>query len=203
VSTAPTELIVCRQCDTVHRQVILAQSEVACCAACGALIDRHHRLSTEQLLALTVAAAIMFVIAAANPLLVIEASGMRTEANVWTAALAMGHGWLAPAAAVLGVTTFFVPMAQILLLLWLLLFARAGYQAPGSRAVLVTLHRLRPWSLTEVFLLGALVAIVKLSSWVHVTPGTGIWALAALTLFLTVLSVVAPRVWWTLPEASA
>jgi paraquat-inducible protein A len=57
--------------------------------------------------------------------------------------------------------------------------------------------------MTEVFLLGALVAIVKLSGWVHVTPGTGIWALASLTVLLTILNMVEPRFWWTLLQARA
>jgi paraquat-inducible protein A len=98
---------------------------------------------------------------------------------------------------------FILPLLQIGLLLWLLTFASVGRRAPGFRRALVALHHSRPWSMTEVFLLGALVAIVKLSGWVHVTPGIGIWALAGLIVLLTILSVVEPRFWWTLLEIHA
>jgi len=54
-----------------------------------------------------------------------------------------------------------------------------------------------------VFLLGALVAIVKLSSWLHVVPGIGLWALLSLTILLTILSLVEAGFWWSLAEASA
>jgi paraquat-inducible protein A len=120
---------------------------------------------------------------------------------LWEAAALMLHGWTAWPAAVLALCMFILPLLQIVLLSWMLAFARLGRRAPGFRCLMVMLHRSRPWSMTEVFLLGALVAIVKLSGWVHVTPGIGIWALASLTILLTILSMVEPRFWWTLQQA--
>ena len=198
-----SELLVCPHCDAVHRTVALRRHEVAACVACGRVLARNHSLSVDQVLALTVAAALVFLITNSYPLMTIEVGGMRTETTVWGAALLMLHGWAAWPAAVLALSMFVLPLLQIALLLWLLAFARFGRRAPGFRGLLVTLHRSRPWSMTEVFLLGALVAIVKLSSWVHVTPGIGIWALASLTILLTLLSVVETRFWWSLLEAHA
>jgi paraquat-inducible protein A len=198
MSDCANELLVCPQCDVLHRAVLLRTREIAACIACGGVLARHRSLSIDQLLALTVAAAVLFLMANAYPLMVVEVGGMHTEATVWGAALLMLHDWMMWPAAVLALTMFILPLLQIALRLWLLTFARLGRRAPGSRGALVVLHRLRPWSMTEVFLLGALVAIVKLSSWVHVVPGIGIWALASLTILLTILSVIEPRLWWTL-----
>lgn len=128
---------------------------------------------------------------------------MRTQANGWTATLSLEQGWIGWAAAVLALTTFLVPALQIAMMLWLLTFARVRRRAPGFRSVLVALHRLRPWSMTEVLLLGVLVAIVKLSSWVHVMPGVGIWALGGLTILMTILSLVDPRSMWSVAESGA
>jgi paraquat-inducible protein A len=203
MSSLATELIVCPNCDAVHRAVVLGRHEVAACLACGHILDRHRSLSIDQLLAVTVAAALLFLITNSYPLMIIEVGGMHTEATVWGAALMMLHGWAAWPAAVLAVSMFILPLLQIVLLLWVLAFARCGRRAPGFRGALVLLHRSRPWSMTEVFLLGALVAIVKLSGWVHVTPGIGIWALASLTMLLTILSIVEPRFWWTLLQVRA
>jgi paraquat-inducible protein A len=183
--------------------VVVDRHEVAACVTCGRVLARHHSLSVDELLAVTVTAALLFLIANTYPLMTIEVGGMHTEATVWGAALLMLHGWAAWPAAVLGLSMFILPLIQIALVFWVLAFARFGRRAPGIRRVLVTLHRSRPWSMTEVFLLGALVAVVKLSSWVHVTPGIGIWALASLTILLTVLSMVDSRFWWTLLQAHA
>jgi paraquat-inducible protein A len=195
-----TKLMICPDCDSVHRLVPLGSGEVACCMCCDAVLARRRGLQVNEVLALTVAAAILFVIANVTPVLTIEVGGMHTEANISTAALSMDSGWISGAALVLAATTFLVPLLQISLLLWLLAFSSAARRVPGFRIVLVALHRLRPWSMTEVFLLGALVAIVKLSSWVRVVPGDGIWALAGLTIILTILSRVDPRAWWNLAE---
>jgi paraquat-inducible protein A len=190
--------VVCPHCDTVHRTVLLGNGEVARCSSCDALLATYHRLNANQILALTLAAAILFLIANTTPVLAIELGGIHTEANIWTAAVSMGRGWTSSAALVLALTTFLAPLLQIVLLLWVLSFACIARRAPGCRNALVALHLLRPWSMTEVFLLGALVAIVKLSSWVHVVPGVGIWALAGLTILLTILSLVDSRSWWNL-----
>jgi paraquat-inducible protein A len=178
--------------------MLLQANAAACCTVCDAVLARTRHPETDHVLALALAAGICLVIANVTPVLAIEFGGMHVEANIWTAVLSMQRGWFAGAALVLAVTTLWVPALQIAMLLWLLSFARAGRCAPGSRVILITLHRLRPWSMTEVFLLGALVAIVKLSNWVRVIPGEGIWALGGLTILLALLSRYDPRAWWGL-----
>lgn len=194
------ELIVCHDCDTVHRRVELRRGQTARCVTCHAVLDRHNRFSIDQLLALTAAATVLFLITTATPVLAIEVGGMRAETNVWTAALTLESGWISFAAAVLAFTTFLIPLCQIAALLWVLSFARLGRTAPAARSLVLLLHMSRAWSMTEVFLLGVLVAIAKLSGWVHVLPGTGLWSLAALTILLAMLSMVEPQFWWGLIE---
>jgi paraquat-inducible protein A len=82
-----------------------------------------------------------------------------------------------------------------------LLFARAGRRSPGFAPMMRLLHRMRPWSMTEVFLLGALVAIVKLANWVPIAAGAGIWAVAALTIVLAALGRCDPASWWAIAGA--
>ena len=184
----------------MHRQAVLSRGQIAHCIRCEAVIGRYHRVNLHQVLALTIAAAILFVIASLTPVLAIEFGGVETQANVWTAALSMDRGSIVGAALVLIATTFVVPMLQIALLLWLLAFASAHRRAPGFAIVLVALHWLRPWSMSEVFLLGALIAMIKLSNWVPVAPGPGMWALVGLTIIMAILGKYEPRSWWTLAE---
>jgi paraquat-inducible protein A len=202
MSVPGSELLVCPHCDALHRSVVLGKHETAVCIECGHTLARHHSFTVDQLLAVTVAAALCFLIGNAYPLMTIDLAGMHTEATVWGAALLLLHGWTTLPGVVLAVSMFLLPLLQIGLLLWVLIFARMQRRAPGLRAALVALHRSRPWSMTEVFLLGALVAIVKLSSWLHVVPGIGLWALLSLTILLTILSLVESRFWWSLVEPS-
>ncbi len=187
--TDASQLLICRRCDSVYQPVLLRPGESARCAACGELLATGARHDVERLLALTAAAAVLFTIVSVTPVLSVTLAGTHTQVNIWRAAVALAHGWISIAALTLALVTFLIPLLQILLLLWILAYARAGARAPADRWALRTLQALRPWSMTEVFMLGALVAIVKLSVWFPVTLGPGIWALGGLTVILAILDL--------------
>jgi paraquat-inducible protein A len=186
----------CPECDTAYAEVALSRGEIARCPCCGAVLARHPTADIDKALALALTCAILLIIANTTPVLGIDAAGTRTEANVWEAALSMESGWISVAALVLLATMLVIPLTQISLVLWLMSFARARKRAPGFAQVLVLLHRLRRWSMSEVFLLGALVTIVKLSDFLPVTTGPGIWALGILTVLIAVLNRFDPGSWW-------
>jgi paraquat-inducible protein A len=190
--------LICRDCDTAYRSVSLRRGEVALCRRCGASLARHYSATPETGLALALAAAILFAIANLTPILSIEVGGAETKANIWYAVRSMQEGWVSIAALGLALTTFLIPLAQIALLLWVMTFVTLSRSPPAFRQVMTLLHGLRPWSMTEVFLLGALVAVVKLASWVPITAGAGIWALAALTVVLALLGRCDPDSWWSI-----
>jgi len=191
-------ILICRDCDAVYRAIPLNRGDVAVCRRCDAVLARHFGVDIEGALALVGAAAILFAIANLTPVLSIEVAGAQTQANVWFAVRSLQQGWISVAAMGLAFTTFVIPAAQIALLFWVLLFARCGLRPPGFAPVMRHLHRMRPWSMTEVFLLGALVAIVKLANWVPIAAGPGIWAVAALTAVLALLGRCDPASWWSI-----
>jgi paraquat-inducible protein A len=191
-------ILICRDCDTVYRSIPLQRGDVALCRRCNAVLARDFGADAESGLALIIAAAIFFAIANLTPILSIEVGGVETKANIWFAVRSLQRGWISLAAFGLAFTTFLIPAVQILLLFWVLLFTCAGLRPPGFGALMKLLHRIRPWSMTEVFLLGALVAIVKLANWVPIAAGAGIWAMAALTVVLALLGRCDPTSWWSI-----
>ena len=194
-------ILICRDCDTVYRAIPLRRGDVALCRRCDAVLARHFGVNVESGLALVCAAAIFFAIANLTPILSIDIAGIETKANIWFAVRSLQQGWISVAALGLAFTTFIIPAAQIALLFWVLLFAHLRYRPPGFGPIMRLLHRMRPWSMTEVLLLGALVAIVKLANWVPITMGAGIWAIAALTAVLALLGRCDPASWWSIAAA--
>jgi paraquat-inducible protein A len=192
------QINVCRECDTAYADVELGRDEIARCRRCRAVVARHPHADVDKALAIAIACAILILIANLTPVLGIEVAGTRTEANIWKAVVSMDNGWISLSAGVLVVTMLFVPLVQVVLVIWLMSFAHFERRAPGFPHVLALLHELRPWSMTEVFLLGSLVAIVKLSNFLPISTGPGVWALAALTILLAVLGRVDPGSWWAL-----
>jgi paraquat-inducible protein A len=196
------ELIICRDCDTVHTQLVPHRGQLAHCVQCGAVIARPAQADVDMVLAVASSCAILLLIANFTPVLGIKIAGTQTEANIWTAVLSMQRGWITAAAVVLMATMLLAPLVQVVLVLWLMGFARAGSRAPGFVPVLRLLHVLRPWSMSEVFLLGSLVAIVKLGSFIPIATGPGTWALAILTILLAILGHFDPRWWWSLEQGT-
>lgn len=199
----PDRLMVCEHCDSVYRRTRLAPHETARCIRCGAVLERHGRLGIDGLLALTVATAVVFVIANAYPVIRIGIGGQSNEATLWQSVLALAEGYAMPLAAISLLAMFLVPLAQIVLLLWVLVPARRGRRAPGFGFALDLLGHLRPWSMIEVFLLGALVAIVKLGGLLEVEPAPGIYGIAALTVLLTLVAGRNLHALWDLTDPRA
>ncbi|MCK9239726.1 paraquat-inducible protein A [Desulfocurvus sp.] len=190
-------IIACHECDLLQRAVALPPGGVARCARCGAVLYRHGATGLDQVLALTVAGLILFVLANAFPLLT-----MRIEANVQQASLLSG-AWLladqgmAGLALLVVLTSAVIPLLKLTLLAYILLPLRLGLPAPGTARALRAVLALQPWAMMEVFLLGVLVAMVKLSSMAEIVVGPALYAFGFLVLVLAgITSSLDPRAVW-------
>lgn len=188
-------LIACANCDTLSRSRPLARGERLICASCGAVLLRSG-LGIQQLLALSLSAGIVFIIANVFPVLEINLNGRHIQTTLLGSVLSLADFSSAPIAIIVALALIVAPALQIALLCWLLLYARAGKRAPYFNSLLRVWTRLHPWSMVEVGLLAALVAVVKLQGLLHVQVGIGIWAIAALAVLLTVLTHRNVRALW-------
>ena len=81
-------------------------------------------------------------------------------------------------------TIALAPLAQIALLLWVLAplrWNRVPWQLPHAFRLL---RHAQSWSMMEVFMIGILVAIVKLMGMANIVPGLALWSFALLMLVL-------------------
>jgi uncharacterized paraquat-inducible protein A len=78
-----------------------------------------------------------------------------------------------------------------------------GGRAPGQGTVLRVFTQMRSWSFMEVFLLGALAALVRLAKFAHITPGISLWSCVLLMLCLSeLISITSPGQLWQWVERS-
>ena len=166
--------IICEHCDCVYEKVTLAKHQKALCVRCSGVLQRYNGLSVQQRLALTVTAAVLWTFANFYPVMSISLQGLKNSATLWDSVVALS----------LGPITFIALVFQLLLLIWVLSYALAGRRSPAFKLCMRWLEALRPWSMLEVCLLGAMVAVFKLAGMLDVIPGTGLFALAALSLLL-------------------
>ena len=201
VSPPASRRLICEDCDTVYRLRELRVGEIARCARCGAILERPRRFGLDALAALVAAALIVFVQGNIWPVVSIGLNGQENSTTLWGMISIMWADHSQIVAVITAVTLFFFPLSNMLIVAWLLLFARRGRRAPGFRPLMLTMYYLGPWTMSEVFVLGALVAMVKAKAYFDVTPDVGIYAYAALTIFITVFAGIDLRYLWdSVPE---
>ncbi len=200
---APEQLVVCKYCDTVYRRCPLARGEVAECPRCRCELERYQWLNPAVLLALILTALLVFVQANVWPIVTLGLNGHYNGVTLWGMIIAMWRENAAVVAVITAATLFFFPLIKMLLLGWLLWFARLGVRAPGFARLMVLLHYVNPWTMSEVFVLGALVSIVKAHVYFDVVADPGIYAYAVLTVLITLFSGVDLRDLWDMPELDA
>jgi paraquat-inducible protein A len=182
--TLPNALIICEYCDSVYDTAPLVKQQKACCVCCGAVIQRYSALTVQQRLALCVTAAVLLVFANFYPVMSISLQGLQHSATLWDSVLALSDGPITFMALVAAIAVIFAPVLQVMLLVWVLAFALAGKRSPAFRLCMRGLESLRPWSMLEVCLLGAMVAVFKLAGLLDVVPGIGLAALAVLSILM-------------------
>jgi paraquat-inducible protein A len=202
-TTSPEALQICEECDTVHRRQPMTRGEVGKCARCGATLEQFHSLNPNTMLALVLTAMLVFIQANVWPIVTLGLNGRHSSTTLWGAIIAMWQEQAQVIAVIAATTLFFFPLVKMLSIGWLLWFARQHRCAPGFVPIMVTLHYVGPWTMSEVFVLGALVAIVKAKVYFDVMADPGIYAYAVLTVIITIFSKVDMRELWDMRMRSS
>lgn len=194
--TEVPETVVCPGCDAVFSRTPLAPREVSRCARCGTELYRHAGDQQRRILPLTVASLIMFAIANLFPIVEIELQGLRSQTTLAGAVLVLSTEGMSLVALLVLATTLLFPLLQLCILAYLLIPLQREHRPAGFAVLVRAMQMLRPWGMVEVFLLGVLVAIVKLSSMATVVAGPALWAFIALTVMLTAVLSFNPNAFW-------
>lgn len=191
-------LIVCHACDLVHRRshVAVERARVRC-VRCNAELYRTHSTDMDTAIAVASSALVLLALSNAYPLVTLELNGSRRTATLVRAVWDMYLQGYAPVAVLVLLTTILVPLFQITALLYLLISLRRNRPVPARNELFRMLTHLRPWAMSEVFMLGALVAMVKLSAMASVVPGVALFSYGTLMLMLAALtSIASPEQFW-------
>jgi paraquat-inducible protein A len=190
--TAREWYVVCHACDLVHRRGAIVHGARVRCVRCRAELYRTNSASIDTAMALAVSALILLALSNAYPLVALQVNGAVRATTLFGATLGLYDQGYVPVAALVLVTTILVPLFQIAALLYVLIPLRRNGRARGQNAAFRALARLRPWAMTEVFLLGAIVALVKLSVMAEVIPGIALFSYGGMMLMLSALSHLTP-----------
>jgi paraquat-inducible protein A len=170
---------------------------------CHARLQRPQGGSIDTAIALALCAAMLLWLGNAYPLVAMHVNGSSRDTTLIGAAIGLYDQGYRTLAALVILTTVAAPLVQIVTLLYVLIPAWRKRAAYGQSTLIRLVTRVRVWSFMEVFMLGAVVALVRLSKFAHVVPGTALWSCALLMLCLSALTGIASpeQLWrWVAPS---
>jgi paraquat-inducible protein A len=190
-------VIACHDCDHLHRYEPIPAGARADCRYCGALLYRNVPGSLDRAIALYLTALVLFFIANCFPFLSLKLGGRVVDNILLSGGWAMYEHGMPELGVLIFLTSIAFPFSVIAGMLYLLIPVRLGIAPPGIGFVYRLVNAVSPWSLVGVFMLGVLIAIVKLQDLATVITGTALYAVGALMLaYSAARASFEPRTFW-------
>jgi paraquat-inducible protein A len=169
------------------------------CARCGAALHVRTGNSLQVTVALLVTAIVLYIPANVLPIMVTDQLGNKLDSTIIGGVVILIHHGSYPIAAVIFIASVMVPIGKFCSLAWLCWTVARGL--PTSHRERTVLYRLTElvgkWSMTDVFVVAILVALIHLGGLIQITPGPAAVAFGGTVVF-TMLAAEAfdPRLIW-------
>ncbi len=175
-------LIICHQCYTLHEEIPIKDGSKACCSVCGGILYRYDNRLIDHGLALSITGLIFFILANVFPLVQIDILGSEQYITIPKTIFSLFESGFYVVGMICAFLIFIFPLmifAINLILFTLLKFERGDL---WTKDLLILLSHITPWSMTDIFLISILVALVKLIGYAQIHMGISFWALAVFVL---------------------
>lgn len=194
-------LMACHECDLLHRIDGLPEGGTSVCSRCGAILVSHKRDSLDRSLALTLTGLILFVMANAYPILEIKSGSLYQSTTIIGSVEVLFAGGTWEIGLLVFFTAFFFPLLDLISRLCILIPLKMN-KSPWKLSFIVSfMQSINPWGMTDVFMLGVLVSVVKLVKMMKVIPGISLFAFVMLIFVLAgIASAFDPHLAWEKEE---
>ncbi|WP_344701403.1 paraquat-inducible protein A [Halomonas cibimaris] len=200
VHTRRRRLRACYECDWLCALPPLTAGEKATCPRCHHTLARRHHHPAQRSMALAMAALVALMVAVSFPFISFSVSGVSNSIELPQTATALISFHQPVVAVVVILTIVVLPACYLLAVMWLQLGLMRYRPLPFSRDIARALAHLTPWMMADVFIIGALVSLIKIAGLAQVSLGLSFWAFCAFAflLLLTSQSLDADWLWFSL-----
>ncbi|MFI4898525.1 MAG: paraquat-inducible protein A [Phycisphaerales bacterium JB059] len=201
-ATDATSLSACHACGLIQKLPQTPPNKRAICQRCRAPLSVDSpRRSASTVVALCLAALLLYPFAILLPVISIREMGHTNTSTVWSGMVSLFASGQILVGAVVLLGSVVAPLGKLGAMLTLCagdLALHPRRQALTYRAV----EWLGRWGMLDVLLVATLIAAVKLGDWVEVHPGPGVLAFTAVVV-LSMLASTAfdPKAIWQDPAA--
>lgn len=172
--------IACPECGQLHQYRPVEPGKTATCTRCSAVLYRNRAHMFDTALALTLAGLILFVLSNLFPLIGLRAQGVEQELHLFGASLVFWQQEYRLLAVLMVLNLIIFPLFELISLLIVTLSIRLRWEPSLAIFLYRWMRVLKPWGMLEVFMLGVLVAVVKLGDMATLIIETAFWSFAGL-----------------------
>jgi paraquat-inducible protein A len=191
------QLVACHECDLLMRKPVLQDGESAECPRCGYELFSHRHRVVRRSLALVLTALLLYVPANFLPIMQLNLLGQTSQDTVWSGVIGLYESGMQGIAVIVFLCSMAVPLLKLLCQLLVLLSIRMDFGRSYGLLLYRIYHHMREWGMLEVYLMGILVAMVKLMDLADLSLGLGLFCFIALLLVQVWLEVtMSPHQIW-------
>ncbi len=172
----------CHECDLLIRNQLIEEGSKIECPRCGHVLYRQKHNTIHKSLAFTITALILFFPAVTESIMSINmGSNSQYQSIIEGANILLLEGYY-----LVAILTFMcsvlVPLFRLMILFYLTFSLSLGLFHNSFFWLFRLYHYVEEWGMLDVYMLGIIVSVVKLSSMAEIHPGLGLWAYAGLLL---------------------
>ncbi len=185
--TSNQDNIICHECGLSCNIPPLPDSHKAQCPRCGFVLTAKHTNSIDRILAFAFTALIFLAASLPFEFLSFKSNGLERTIDVVASFNILIDNEYHTLAVMELVTIFVIPLVILLSLIYLLFPLKQGRYPRHGKRVLDMVFWLLPWSMAEIFLIGALVSLIKIISLADINLGPSFFAYILFSVALTAM----------------
>lgn len=180
----------CPSCDWLHIKEELNPREKAKCARCHEVMYTHRPNTVDKTLAASLASIIFLLVSLFLPFLTLKRSGVDSSISLMDAAWSLIFSEVALLGLFVLLLIVLIPLLRFGLIVYVLSYLKFGGKPTVNvkrsfRFALV----LEPWAMADVFLIGVVVSLIKISQLAVLFIGPAFWAWVALIITSIFISI--------------
>ncbi|EKO3536452.1 paraquat-inducible protein A [Vibrio fluvialis] len=196
------QLISCEECGLVVRILDINNGQEAYCPRCSHSLTKIHDMPYQSIMAVSSACLIALVLSISFPFMSFSVKGLSQEIFLLQAAEMLATFQNVMLAGMLLATVILFPAVYVFLIIFLhieALNAKHGVLSHkrqlSSQRLCRLLFYIEPWLMVDVFLIGVLVSLVKISSLADIGMGSSFWAFCIYTILVVKCSSMVDKCW--------
>ncbi|PYF83095.1 MULTISPECIES: paraquat-inducible protein A [Marinomonas] len=192
-------ITICDECDFVNCIPPLEAGERYRCQHCDHVLVSVHKHVSARIMGAGLSSLLMLALAMSFPFLAFSTNGIKHSVTLFnTLEVLLGQGYLI-LGAIISLALFVFPIIYLVSVLFLVWSFRHPQQLTLRTIQGYSLHWvtvMQPWLMVDVFLVGVLVALVKMNSLADISFGLSFWAFCGYVILLLKTVVLVDKRWF-------